>query len=451
MRKILSVILVSVMMVSCMAVFAATTGSELPFELVPPAYVYAKWENGNDSPTTTCLAFALSNEMTTFFKNKEIANLDGTIDQFMKNIGCDDIWMQVQIDWAVDDVNDSISGWHYTEYWDGNEYYGLGKDSEGNSRCSEWDFVNEGGINNDTETVQSVWITRAVPNDERWNGNPETHTPGVKDQLRPGQYTYDEENEELHIDYTKHTVYFRARFVVIVRNAGDEVMDKFYFSEWSNIASVGKDAKNEGPIKKADVDAPVVADLHMTDKEFNDNPVVAFTLTVPEKLMQNASRAAAYGGGIVIETEARVKGDTEWTLMGNSDGIIKSGEMECALLTLVSNERPTIPKDTVIELRCRYRCDQPGLDDVYSDYSKIISFGTDDINQGGSQGTDATPGPNDPSDPGKKECWLCHFCPQPLGLCIFIWLLIILIVVIVIVIIVVSRKKKKAKTNNKQQ
>jgi len=98
-----------------------------------------------------------------------------------------------------------------------------------------------------------------------------------------------------------------------------------------------------------------------------------------------------------------------------------------------------------------YRCDQPGLDDVYSDYSKIISFGTDDINQGGSQGTDATPGPNDPSSPKKKECWFCHCCPQPLGLCIFIWLLIILIVVIVIVIIVVSRKKKKAKTNNKQQ
>ena len=188
----------------------------------------------------------------------------------------------------------------------------------------------------------------------------------------------------------------------------------------------------------------------MTDKTFNDNPVVAFTLTVPDKLMENASKAAANGGGIVIETEARVKGDTEWTLMGNTDWIIKSGEMECALLTLVSDERPTIPKDTVIELRCRYRCDQPGLDDVYSDYSKIISFGTDDINQGGSQGTDATPDPDDPSDPGKKECWLCHFCPQPLGLCIFIWLLIILIVVIVIVIIVVSRKKKKAKTNNKQ-
>ena len=431
--------------------FASAAESDLPFDLVPPAYVSAKWAEGGDSPTTTNFSYSLSNEMTTFFKNKETAHLDDTIGQFMQNIGCDDIWMEVQIDWAVDDVNDSVSGWHYTKYWDGDDYYGLGKDSEGNSRCSEWDFVSAGGINNATETVQTVQVTRAVPNDDRWNGNPETHTPGVKDQLRPEQYTYDEENEELHIDYTKHTVYFRARFVVTVRNEDAESMDKHYFSEWSNITSVGKDGEKSDPLTKADVDAPVIADLHMTDKEFNDNPVVAFTLTVPDKLMENASKAAANGGGIVIETEARVKGDTEWTLMGNTDWIIKSGEMECALLTLVSDERPTIPKDTVIELRCRYRCDQPGLDDVYSDYSKIISFGTDDINQGGSQGTDATPDPDDPSDPGKKECWLCHFCPQPLGLCIFIWLLIILIVVIVIVIIVVSRKKKKAKTNNKQQ
>ena len=439
------------MLLSCLPVFASAAESDLPFDLVPPAYVSAKWAEGGDSPTTTNFSYSLSNEMTTFFKNKETAHLDDTIGQFMQNIGCDDIWMEVQIDWAVDDVNDSVSGWHYTKYWDGDDYYGLGKDSEGNSRCSEWDFVSAGGINNATETVQTVQVTRAVPNDDRWNGNPETHTPGVKDQLRPEQYTYDEENEELHIDYTKHTVYFRARFVVTVRNEDAESMDKHYFSEWSNITSVGKDGEKSDPLTKADVDAPVIADLHMTDKEFNDNPVVAFTLTVPDKLMENASKAAANGGGIVIETEARVKGDTEWTLMGNTDWIIKSGEMECALLTLVSDERPTIPKDTVIELRCRYRCDQPGLDDVYSDYSKIISFGTDDINQGGSQGTDATPDPDDPSDPGKKECWLCHFCPQPLGLCIFIWLLIILIVVIVIVIIVVSRKKKKAKTNNKQQ
>ena len=446
MKKILSIILVSVMILSCMAVFATAAGNELPFELVPPAYVVAVLGNGGDSPTTTSLSYSLSNEMTTFFKNMETAHLDGTIEQFMKNIGCDDIWMVVQIDWAVDDVNDSVSGWHYNKYWDGDEYFGLGHDSEGNARYSEWDIVDV-GLNNATETVQNIWITRAVPNNDRWNGNPETHTPGVKDQLRPEQYTYNEETEELRIDYTKHTVYFRARFVVTVRIDGEQ--DKWYFSEWSATTSVGKNAENTGPLTKADVDAPVITDLHMTDKTFNDNPVVAFTLTVPEKLMENATRATAGGGGIVIETEARVKGDTEWTLMGNTDWIIKSGEMECALLHLVNDSRPMIPKDTVIELRCRYRCDQSGQDSFYSDYSKIISFGTNDINQGESHVTDETTDNNNPDNPDKKTCPLCHFCPQPLGLCIFIWLLIILAVIIVIVIIIVVSKKKKKKEENK--
>ncbi|MBQ3900464.1 MAG: hypothetical protein II736_01950, partial [Clostridia bacterium] len=248
MKKILSILITALMIVACFATLASaegedtsvlTTGasgqSDLPFELVPPANVTASWLEEGDSPTTTNLSYGLSNEMTTFFKDMENAHLDETIDQFMENIGCDDIWMNVQVDWALDDVDDPVSGWHYTEYWDGDEYFGLGRDSEGNSRWSEWDVV-DGGLNNATETVQEIWITRGVPNDDRWNGNPDTKTPGVKDQLNPDQYVYDEENEELRIDYTEHTFYFRARFVVTVRNEGDEVSDKYYFSDWSNVA-----------------------------------------------------------------------------------------------------------------------------------------------------------------------------------------------------------------------
>ena len=186
----------------------------------------------------------------------------------------------------------------------------------------------------------------------------------------------------------------------------------------------------------------------MTDKTFNDNPVVAFTLTVPEKLQEQSTIAAAFNGGIRIFTECRVKGDTTWTEMGNTDFEIKSGEMECALLHLVNDERPNIPKDTVIELRCRYCISQDECDDFYSPYSKIISFGTDDINAGNSDPVDPADRGENP-DPAKKDkCWLCGFCPQPLGLCIFIWLLIILVVIIIVVVIIVASKKKKKKEKN---
>ena len=421
----------------------AAEKDSLPFELTAPAYVTAEWLEGGDSPTTTKLTYSLSNEMTTFFKNMENAHQDGTIEQFLEKAGCDDIWMSLQIDWALDDVNDSISGWHYTKYWDGDEYYGLGHDSDGNARWSDWDVV-DAGLNNATETVQDIWITRGVPNDERWNGNPETHTPGVKDQLRPEQYTYNEADEELRIDYTKHTMYFRARFVVTVRREGEP--DKYYFSEWSNIASVGKDAEAFGPLTKDDLDAPVITGLRMTDKEFNDNPIVAFTLTVPDKLMENATKVEASGGGIVIEVWARVKGDAEFTEL-QGDWIIKAGEMESALFNLANEARPHVEKDTVIELRCRYRYDHPKYFDgeIYSDWSKIISFGTDDINQGGSPATEApqTTAPADPADPAKKTCPICHFCPQPLGICIFIWLLIIVVIVVVLIIVLKKNRKEK--------
>ena len=449
MKKWFTVLLVGLLMLTCLAVPAAADDNGLPFEVVPPAYLTAEWLNGGDSPTTTKLTYSLSNEMTDWFKRVENANLDGTIGELLEKYGLADFWLNIQIDWALDDVEDSVSGWHYTEYWDGDPYYGLGHDSEGRSRWSEWDVV-DAGLNNATETVQDIWVTRGLPNDERWNGNPEMLMPGVKDQLNPDQYTYDAEEETLWIDYAEHTMYFRARFVAVVRVDGEP--DRYVFSEWSNIASVGKGAEAFEPLTKEDLAAPVITSLRMTDKEFNDNPIVAFTLTVPDKLMENATVVEAHGGGITIEVEARVQGDAEFTPL-QGDWIIRAGEMESALFALANESRPTVPKDSVIELRCRYRYDDPQYFDgeIYSDWSKIISFGTDDINYHTNPGSDGTAAPDDPQAPAKNSCPICHFCPQPLGICIFIWLLILVIVIVVIVIIAkASGKKKKGEKKDKE-
>ena len=461
MKKLLSALLVCFMLLSCVTVVAyaeagddtpilitAAPGGELPFELVPPANVTANWMEGGDSPTTTNIAYSLSNDMTTFFKQLEEANLEGSAEEFFSQYGISDLIITTQVDWAIDDVDDPVSGWHYTKYWDKDPYYGFGYDDEGNMRAGEWDIV-DGWVGNATETVNSHWILRWVSEDG-FAGNPDTKTPGIKDQLKPDQYTYDPE-EGLKIDFTEHTAYFRMRFAVITSKDAEEGVDEqYYYSDWSNIASTGKGAEKFGPLTEKDLTAPVIADLHMTDKEFNDNPVVAFTLTVPDELAGNATKAAAIGGGIVIETEARVKGDEEWTLMGNTDWIVKSGEMECALLTLINDERPNIPKDTPIELRCRYRCYQAELDDIYSDWSEVITFATDDIKSGDDEATDTEAIDDEPvvtiGAEEEKKCPICHFCPQPLGLCIFIWIAII-IVIAVVVIIIIKKSKKKEKEN----
>ncbi len=397
------------------------------------------WLEGEDSPTTMAFACSLTNEMTAFFQKYDEATGSGTRDSLLKDYDFDEIWMLIQIDWAIDDVNDPVSGWHYSKYWDGG-VNGFGYDENMNVRTGEWDVV-DCGLSNGTETVQKYWILRGVPDDERWNGDPETKKPGVKDQLNPDQYEY--YDDSVHIDFAKHTACFRARFVVVTRTeTADGSKDQFTFSDWSATCAYGKDAEKPGPLKPGDVAAPVITGLRMTGKEFNDNPVVAFTLTVPDELQEQATRITADGGAIWIETEARVKGDKEWTAL-DGDRTVKAGETEWKLLYLVNGSRPTVPKDSIIELRCRYSVSQTGQEDFRTGWSKIISFGTDDIELS-SQPADTGTQPAGTEPGAKTDCPICHFCSQPLGLCIFIWLLILIAVVAVLIVVaVISRKKKK--------
>nr|MBQ6241021.1 hypothetical protein [Lachnospiraceae bacterium] len=448
MKKKISVFLAAVLLLACFAGSLPVRAEEdkLPFDLVAPANVTASWMEGNDSPTTTGIAYSLSNEMTAFFKELEEARGAGTGEELLKPYGIDDISMTTQVDWAIDDVNDPVSGWHCNEYWNADN--GFGYDEEGRYRVSDWDGV-DFGIGNATETVNEHWIIRGVPNDDRWNGNPDTLTPGVKDQLNPGQYTYDTANEELRIDFTKHTAYFRMRFVVTTYKDTEEgVVMKYYYSDWSDVASVGRDAEKWEPVKAGEIKAPVITDLHMTDRTFNGNPVVAFTLTVPDELREKATQLEAHGGQIVVETYCRVPGDAEWTSMQNADWIIKAGEMECPLLHLVNDSRPVIAQDSPVELRCRYRIDQVELDDLYSDYSVILTFGTAEIGQGSEPVPEATTAAEETTtaaatQPAKDSCPICHFCPQPLGLCIFIWLLIVAAVIVVVILVTKKGKKDK--------
>ena len=442
MRKISAWLLVLILLISCVSTAFAADGEDLPINVTSPQNVSVNWMDGNDSPTTMSFSFSIDPQMSQALIAIDQARDAGLLETMLAKYGVSDVYVNIQVDWALDDVNDPVSGWHYNKYWDGLYNTGLGKDENGRYRCSEWDIV-EWGLNS-LDTVQNYWIMRGA-SDDGWNGIPEDGTPGVKDQLRPDQYEY--YDDSVHIDFTKHTAYFRVRYALTaVKETEEGVQYLNKFSEWSETASYGKDAVAYTPIKAGDIAAPEITNLHMTDKEFNDNPIVAFTLTVPDALSKMAADAAAHGGYIVVETEARVKGDTEWVGMANADWEIKTGEMECALITLISENHPKIAKDTPIEIRCRYRCGQAGIDDdVFSEYSKVLTFETTEIGndpQPTPPEVTVTPAPEEKKDEAKKDkCPLCGFCPQPLGLCIFIWLLII--IVIAVVVIIVLKKSKK--------
>ncbi|MBR6917484.1 MAG: hypothetical protein IKN38_04800 [Clostridia bacterium] len=442
MKKFLSIAFTLALLASCLTVFTSAEDA-LPFELTPPANVaLSRLPDEGDSPTTMTFSYSTSDEMIEYL---EVLSASEDREAFLKDAGLSDLFVTLQVDWAIDDTDDPVSGWHYNENWGYNENYGtFGYDNDGNQCYSEWDVLDAGV---DFRTVNEIWILRGVPDDERWNGNPETHMPGVKDQLNPDQYEY--HDDTVWIDWDEHTAYVRARYAVCGLKIGGDRFVPLAYSDWSKTASYGKGVEKFKPLTEDDLPAPVIRDLHMTDETFNDNPVCAFTLTVPEELAKAATDVAAAGGAIFVETYARVKGDAEWTLMGNTDWIIKSGEMECALLHLVNDERPVITADTPIELRCRYCCSQPEAGDIFSDYSEVVTFGTDEIKTGNETAADTadTPEVISPAQPvtTEEKCSICHFCPRPLGLCIFIWIATIVVIAVVVIIIIKSRKKKEQK------
>jgi len=452
MKKRLSFVMALIMLVTMATSVYASIVEESTFKALKPEHVSVKWMEGSDSPTSCTFTYSVPTSVSEFF-----TKLDETEDKaaFWEQYGFTDGRVNIQIDWALDDVNDPVSGWHYNKYWDGDSTFGLGLDSDGRYHYSDWDVV-DWAPGNITETVNDAWILRGVPNDDRLNGNPDTGWVGVKDQLREDQYTYDYDAEELRIDFSEHTVYARARFVFVL---GNDEKYRFLFSEWSDIASCGKDAKKYEPLTAKDIPTPVITNLRMTDEDFNGNPVIAYTLTVPDDLMKKTVDVEAAGGSIKIDTVARVKGDSEWTYMGNSDWEIKPGEMKSALVSLMNEAHPKIDANTPIELRVRYHCSQPGVDDVFSEYSQTLVFETTEIaNPTQPVPTETQPEVAKPTEetttvapePEKDDkCPLCHFCPQPLGLCIFIWLLIILIIAVV-VYVVIRVVKKKDKNENKK-
>ena len=456
MKKLITILLASLILVMSFTVGAsadeflttgllltATGASNLPFELKAPQNVtLAKTEDtASWGAPALGISYTVPNDMNQF-----LIGLEEAEDQeaYLAGYGYYEFLVSLQMDWALDDVNDPVSGWHYNEYWDFDNYFGFGQDSEGRYHKSEWDITETGLGNNDS--FQSFWVFPDLPNDERWNGNPENGWVGVKDQLNPDQYEYviDSDGEgSLRIDYTKHTMYARMRFVFWGTKLDGDDRELFAYSDWSNVASAGKDG--EAFELPTTLPKPEISNLYLTDEEFNDNPVAAFTLTVPDELAKTAAGITARNGVVRVDTQARVKGDTEWTGMANTDFEVKTGEMKCALLHLVNDAHPTIPRDTEIEVRCRYWASCSGMEeDLEGPWSDVLSFGTSEI---GGQGTNP-PEVVGPANNGKTECPICHFCSQPFGLCIFIWLLIILLVLIILIVIIIAVAKSKKKKKN---
>ncbi len=407
MKRILSAVITAAMILTMLVICPAEAleESDLPFDNAAPTHIAATWLEGNDSPTTMALSFTIDNSIAAFYTAKEQALQEAlqndVPDEFMEQYPFYDIYTNVQIDWALDDVNDEVSGWHYTRYWDYNNIEGdnwaIGVDEEWRPRCGAWDMV-DWGLGNACYTEQDYWVTRGV-SEYDYYGDPETGRPGLKDQLREGQYTYEVEEEGydpvLRIDFTEHTMYFRARLYTVLTYEDGEGVERqsCIFSDWSNTCGYGKDIVSAEPLQPGEVDPPEITDLTMLGiLDGDDNPTVAFTLTVPDKLAEQAASQAVLGCYLYVEVWARIVGDTEWIELGDYDRDITPGEHRAELGALATESRPMISVDEKIELKCRYLYDayDAGEGWIYacSDWSETITFGEDANGYGDVNGDD---------------------------------------------------------------
>ncbi|MBR3424135.1 MAG: S-layer homology domain-containing protein, partial [Clostridia bacterium] len=189
----------------------------------------------------------------------------------------------------------------------------------------------------------------------------------------------------LVIDWDEHTAYARVRYVVIGQYWNDEGMfEDFYYSDWSDPASYGKDAVRWEPPVEGDVPAPVISNFRMTDEEFNDWPVIAYTLDVPEDFLTLVSEVTGHGGYAYVETFCRELGKGgEWISI-QGDRTIRAGENKWDLVTLSGTVEMT--EYTSLELKTRYvvevNLDEPGREveyTLYSDFSNILTFKGKDV------------------------------------------------------------------------
>lgn len=282
-----------------------------------------------------------------FNKSEELSAMIGEGSAIRERYGLDYINYFVQIDWFIDSKDD----WKYHPNWDKLESHAGG--------WFEGEYIKE-ALEADITQRESIFYfsIKADPNNTAWK-QWSTH-------LKEGQY-YLNNYGNPRIDWTKHTLYVRTRFVISYRPIGGSM--QYLISDWSPIATYGKDHK-PFEIPKS-LEAPVISDLKMTDRTLNGGPVVAFKLTNPQSVKEASAGAKSLMDYIIVVAEVSI-GGSEWKQVGLSDRDITDGDMYAEL----ARAAESVSEDTHVKLRARYQYHKGNSTLVLtSDWSNVIEFG----------------------------------------------------------------------------
>ncbi len=253
----------------------------------------------------------------------------------------------IQIDWSID----SKTNWKYVANWD-------------ELKTHTGDAWFEGEYTN--KTLDSAITERETIFDLNFNADPNSSKwKQWSTFLKDGQYSI--EDGEPYIDWKQHTIYVRTRFVVRYKPVGGSL--QYLISDWSPISGYGKDYKPfEVP---ASLEAPVISDLELTDRQVNGGPVVAFNLTNPQSVKEASAGAASLTDYIIVAAEVSIGGG-EWKEVHLTEREITDGYLYAEL----ARAAESVSEDTHIRLRARYQYHKGnGTLVLSSGWSNVVEFG----------------------------------------------------------------------------
>lgn len=431
---------------------SAAPDAGLPFTLTAPEHVAITYLNGTDSLNTCHIVWSQNDSMCKWASRVSDPATHEETENELAALGYDSLSYTAQIDWSIDSTED----WHYNAYWDTDGY-----DSNYVQHLGEWaytDFMPSDGIFNEG-LVFSDLGSLDDPGDAAWNGRHEDGDDytGWKDVLKEGQYSIVDTvdgGRQVKLDFDNHTVNVRMRWLVTAHKAGEPADGNSgeirIGSDWSQIVSVGKDAPPAVSVKAGDIAAPVIRDLQYPDEDAGMYSVLWFQLDVPDSLTNTMINLAAGDGTISLYTEGRVAGG-EWVEL--QDAWPQSTGVNKVYLQDLAREQ-AVPKDTTIELRCRYGYSlNPETEMLYSDYSNVLSILTDQVIEPkyaaqtpGQEGASTTvwTGTNTPD--GTSSCLLPRDAdgnPEKSSDIGWVWIILVVLAAIVLILIIVMTLNKR--------
>ena len=428
MKRLLSALLSALLLLSLFSAtaFASEENDISKFELpVPKAPNYFVYTDGNASeghhddlrmimisdPEVALLAAEYSRDSEAFYEKYGLYSFAISM-QYDVSLDGEDNW-QHNSEW---DTN-----WYTGGYADGYPYVSLGSEM-----MEDFEFfwlTYYEGEGSATFTPYQPAITTYVCDHGDWEEN---------------IYSFDVEN---------HSLYIRCRYYMewetfdAAKNEIGEKQSKF--SDWSESAVFGKNSTQMVPDEPTVYEAPVISDMKIVLSEGDENSHIEYAQTTPESVWMNGVYYIMKDEGQFdgLETQVSIDGG-DWVEFDTAD----AGGDWClynGIRGAYSWEHP-IEENSHVKLRIRF----VGTHGP-SEWSNIL-----EINGGGTQEMAEQakkPAAEKPTAETSKEdkCSLCGFCPEPLGLCIFIWIAVLIVIILIVVIIIVTANKKKKCPNCK--